>query len=288
LGGSPRYTGAPYYAAMASLKVGADLSFVFCAKEAAIPIKCYSPELMVASVYVGEEFDSVVKPKDDTTTLMDNNDLGKKLVEDMVKEAITMIDKLHVLVIGPGLGRCPLLFQAVARIVQVAQSQYQLPLVLDADALFMLAQPDYHQLLTNQSLVVLTPNAVERKRLDNSNIELPDSCIIVEKGAIDKIQPINPQWPSLQCDEVGGWKRSGGIGDVLAGTIGTLVAWNTILTKQGQATPSDLPLACWSACCFVKHATKLAFDVHRRSMTAPDVLQALGPAIDEMTKEKQV
>lgn len=57
LGGSARYTGAPYYAAMASLKAGADLAFVFCAEEAAIPIKCYSPELMVAPVYTAREFD---------------------------------------------------------------------------------------------------------------------------------------------------------------------------------------------------------------------------------------
>jgi NAD(P)H-hydrate repair Nnr-like enzyme with NAD(P)H-hydrate dehydratase domain len=31
--------------------IGADLAFVFCAEEAAIPIKSYSPELMVAPVY---------------------------------------------------------------------------------------------------------------------------------------------------------------------------------------------------------------------------------------------
>ena len=61
LGGSLRYTGAPYYAAMASLKAGADLAFVFCAKEAAIPIKCYSPELMVQPVYSAEEFDALVR-----------------------------------------------------------------------------------------------------------------------------------------------------------------------------------------------------------------------------------
>ena len=56
LGGSARYTGAPYYAAMASLHVGADLAFVFCADEAALAIKSYSPELMVAPVYSAKEF----------------------------------------------------------------------------------------------------------------------------------------------------------------------------------------------------------------------------------------
>lgn len=41
VGGSPDYTGAPYYAGQGSLKFGADLAFIFCAKEAAGPIKSY-------------------------------------------------------------------------------------------------------------------------------------------------------------------------------------------------------------------------------------------------------
>ncbi len=60
LGGSARYTGAPYYAATAALHVGADLAYIFCADEAALPIKCYSPELMVIPVYPANEFDQLL------------------------------------------------------------------------------------------------------------------------------------------------------------------------------------------------------------------------------------
>lgn len=56
LGGNERYTGAPYYAGMAALHVGSDLAFVFCAQEASLAIKSYSPELMVAPVYSVKEF----------------------------------------------------------------------------------------------------------------------------------------------------------------------------------------------------------------------------------------
>lgn len=56
LGGSERYTGAPYYAGMAALHVGSDLAFVFCAEEASLAIKSYSPELMVAPVYSAKEY----------------------------------------------------------------------------------------------------------------------------------------------------------------------------------------------------------------------------------------
>ena len=47
VGGSKDYTGAPYYAAIASLKSGADLAHIFCYQEASTPIKCYSPEFIV-------------------------------------------------------------------------------------------------------------------------------------------------------------------------------------------------------------------------------------------------
>lgn len=36
---------------MAALRTGAELVYVFTAEEAALPIKSYSPELMVTSVY---------------------------------------------------------------------------------------------------------------------------------------------------------------------------------------------------------------------------------------------
>ena len=51
VGGSKDYCGAPYYAAVSALKFGADLSWVYCSQEAAIPIKSYSPELMVTPFY---------------------------------------------------------------------------------------------------------------------------------------------------------------------------------------------------------------------------------------------
>ena len=51
IGGSLDYTGAPYYSALSGLKLGADLSYVFCSQLASQPIKSYSPELMVTSFY---------------------------------------------------------------------------------------------------------------------------------------------------------------------------------------------------------------------------------------------
>lgn len=51
IGGSKDFSGAPYYAAVSALKFGADLSWVYCSKSASLPIKSYSPELMVTPFY---------------------------------------------------------------------------------------------------------------------------------------------------------------------------------------------------------------------------------------------
>lgn len=51
IGGSQDYCGAPFYSAVSALKFGADLSWIYCSQSAAIPIKSYSPELMVTPFY---------------------------------------------------------------------------------------------------------------------------------------------------------------------------------------------------------------------------------------------
>lgn len=80
IGGSTEYTGAPYFASIAALKLGADLVYVFCSKEAAPVIKSYSPELIVLPVLNDSDVVSKVEP---------------------------WLPRLNSLIIGPGLGRNP-------------------------------------------------------------------------------------------------------------------------------------------------------------------------------------
>ena len=63
IGGSRDYCGAPFYASAASLKFGADLSYIFCSKEGSGPIKAYSPEAMVTPFY--NDFDFIDQPYDE-------------------------------------------------------------------------------------------------------------------------------------------------------------------------------------------------------------------------------
>jgi len=304
LGGSERYTGAPYYAAMSSLKVGSDLAFVFCAEEASVAIKCYSPELMVAGVYSAREFERV-SSLDGEVVVEERN----RLVDKMVSEVTSLFDRMHVLVIGPGLGRCPLVMAATARIISQAQDA-DLPLVLDADALYLVSQPPYQHLLSKTcrkgSSVVLTPNEAEHRRLvqafhgteeeedeEDLGSVFSDGVIVVRKGYHDTIlssySKDDASGKRMVCREEGGMKRSGGIGDILSGTIGTFVAWNRILHHPNCSRKrSDyLPLAIWGACCVTKRATRTAFHKKRRGMTAPDVLDEIGAVVDSMTTRPQ-
>jgi len=277
LGGSPKYTGAPYYAAMASLHVGSDLAYVFCAQEAALAIKCYSPELMVAPVYSAAQFEEANTEEE----------VGL-LVQKMVEEVVSMMPRMHVLVIGPGLGRDLVVMEAVAQIIREGMSR-NLSMVLDADALFLLTLEPLRDIFQGYSKVVLTPNIVEYKRLlDANNGDLKrnyEKAIIIKKGRYDAVSSFGEDSRHLVCEEVGGMKRSGGLGDILSGTVGTFIAWNEILSNREEGAEADRMLACWAACCVTKQATKRAFDRNRRGMTAPDVLDDLGDTINAMTGE---
>ncbi|KAL7478938.1 hypothetical protein ACHAW6_004692 [Cyclotella cf. meneghiniana] len=312
-GGSDRYTGAPYYAASAALKCGVDLVTVFCAKEASIPIKCYSPELMVQSVYSVEEFDDMVKEdvilKTRLETEMDAEqikmiDEKQRLLRDRQHHIIqkTILDitaafpSLHTLCIGPGLGRHVLLFPAVSAIIEKAM-ECKLALVLDADALYMLSLEEYRdtlEKLMSYENVVMTPNLMESKRLKEAlrkyrnkqdctdDDAWNNASIIVQKGSTDLV---SQKYITLKCNEKGGLKRSGGIGDVLAGTISAFVAWHTILQKSGRGNDyvarkiENQMFAVWIACCTVKKATHKAFNRKRRAMSAQHVLEEISEVV---------
>lgn len=145
VGGSLEYSGAPFFAGMSALRTGADLVHIFCCKEASTPIKSFSPELIVHPV------------------LDESN--GLNLIE-------PWLERLHVILIGPGLGRDVKVFETVSKLIRKCR-ELSKPLVVDADGLFLVGQnPD---LIKNYPGLVLTPNAMEFTRLVkailNKNVE---------------------------------------------------------------------------------------------------------------------
>jgi ATP-dependent NAD(P)H-hydrate dehydratase len=146
-----------------------------------------------------------------------------------------MLPRLHVLVIGPGLGRDPLMQETCARVIEAARKQ-NMPFVLDADGLNLAqARPD---LVHGYRECILTPNVVEFGRLcksqgidskkfkDGKGAEELSKALggvtIIQKGGEDYISNGDK---TFVCDVQGGLKRSGGQGDTLTGSLATFLAW---------------------------------------------------------------
>lgn len=155
IGGSVDYTGAPYYAGQAALKFGADLAFIFCAKEAKIPIKSYSPELMVTHFYETAFFEK------------NSENIELKDIYENAEIVINFFPRISSFVIGPGLGRNKAVNEVVRHILSKAIESNK-PLVIDADALWFLSQD--LSIIKGYKKCILTPNAMEFGKLITSAI----------------------------------------------------------------------------------------------------------------------
>ncbi len=79
-----------------------------------------------------------------------------------VKEIAPWIGRMHALIIGPGLGRDEVTLSCVVGLIEAAKAA-NLPLILDADGLFLLTK--HPNIIKDYPLVTLSPNAVEFTRL---------------------------------------------------------------------------------------------------------------------------
>lgn len=269
VGGSLEYTGAPYFAATTALRCGADLAHVFCSREAAGPIKAYSPELIVHPVLDGP---------------------------DPMSEIEEWLPRLHALLLGPGLGRRPQTFATLQHIVQAAMEK-KILLVFDADALFYLNEN--FDVLQGYKNVILTPNRVELARLfrgvlkedlraddvSSENVERLATAMgvtIICKGMIDVIAG---EGVVLTCDLPGAPRRCGGQGDVLSGAAALFYYWSFGTANACPNTPLPIPpavLATWGAAAVTRTAMNLAFKINGRGTLTTDVLATVGKAFAKL------
>jgi ATP-dependent NAD(P)H-hydrate dehydratase len=283
LGGSEEYAGAPFYASDSSLKAGSDLSYVISTKSSAVPIKSYSPEIIVFP-YVYES---------DESQQQENFD---EMVDTSVKKIEGLLSRLHVLVIGPGMSRNKGVLSVASRIIATARQQ-EIPLIIDGDGLYLVSQD--LNLVKGYKHAVLLPNVVEYKRIyeavfkeekDQQKINdkqaLENLCkalgnvTIVMKGVEDMISNGNE---TLICSEQGSPRRSGGQGDILSGITATFVHWAHWAQERFKDDPElskekieDLILcACYSACVLTRKCANYAFKKYFRSTTAPSLLEQL-------------
>ncbi|PLW08571.1 hypothetical protein PCANC_00380 [Puccinia coronata f. sp. avenae] len=286
VGGSKDYTGAPFYSGYASLRLGSDLSHVICEPSAATVIKTYSPDLMVHS-YLSLSSDP-------------------EGYAHHQKEFDQLMDRLHVLVIGPGLGRDPEMQEWAEWTLKTAIKK-NIHLVLDADALWLLQnKPD---ILRGYPNAILTPNHVEFQRLlkacsiepqeqdDNGLLALElskalNGCTILQKGSTDLVAREGAEVAKVTCQ--GSPKRCGGQGDILSGLVGTWCAWAKLyFERQPQETKpksQEQPISpheAWIIAAVLgseitRTCSKLAYQKFGRSMQSSDMLAYIAEAFEQV------
>jgi len=146
VGGSFEYSGAPFYADLSSLKLGSDLSYIFCTEGAGNAIKSYRPEL-------------IVMPFLKTANSMEDT---KENAAEICKQVSPWLSRLTSIVIGPGLGRDKLVQKTVICILEEVK-KLGLPVVIDGDALYFISLD--LNIIKNYKDAILTPNTVEYERL---------------------------------------------------------------------------------------------------------------------------
>ncbi|VFQ60173.1 unnamed protein product [Cuscuta campestris] len=280
VGGCREYTGAPYFAAISALKIGADLSHVFCTKDAGSVIKSYSPELIVHPVL---EESYCIRDED-------RSSVSAKVMAEVDK----WMDRFDCLVVGPGLGRDPFLLECVSNIIRHAR-KCNLPMVIDGDGLFLVTQ--CLDLVRGYPLAVLTPNVNEYKRLVpavlTSEADEEDECEQLKslvKG-IGGVTVLRKGETDLICDgktvnsvsTYGSPRRCGGQGDILSGSVAVFLCWARQCADLGEFyTTNPTVLGCIAGSTLLRKAAALAFENKGRSTLTGDIIEYLGRSLEEL------
>ncbi|MBO5244825.1 MAG: NAD(P)H-hydrate dehydratase [Selenomonadales bacterium] len=209
-GGSTGLTGAAVLASTSALRSGAGLVTV-CAPAA------------VNQILEIKTTEAMTMPLADTQA----GTLSIDAVEPLLEQA----NRADVLVIGPGLGR----HEETANLVEEVICRAEVPLVIDADALYAISRRP-EGLSEAKALPIITPHPGEMANLLHIGIAEVNACrievareaaqqfnsIVVLKGARTVVAYPDGDVYLNVCGNEG--MATGGMGDVLAGAIGALIA----------------------------------------------------------------
>jgi len=251
IGGDHGYGGAIFMAAEAAARMGAGLVSVATQAEHVSALLSRQPEIMVKSV----------------------TNRGQLL---------PLIELANTLVVGPGLGQSSWSEQMLHCALISKKT-----IVLDADALNLLSK---HSDWLKHSDLILTPHPGEAARL--LNVPLP----AIEEDRFKSVQAIQKKWggsvllkgsgslishkdDSINlCPYGNPGMASGGMGDVLSGIIGSLIA-------QGLSKESALELA---VCLHARAADVAAQQSGQRGILATDLIPIARSLLNNNLKVKPI
>jgi NAD(P)H-hydrate epimerase len=208
VGGGPGMPGAIRLAAEAALRVGAGLVYVATHRDSVPSVRAGRPEIICHSVGSGAE-----------------------LAE--------LVSKVDGVVVGPGLGQSAWAYGLWRELLRA-----DVPLVLDADGLNLLAAEPFAR-----DRWLLTPHPGEAARLlPGATVEsvqrdrLAAACSLADryratavlKGPNTLVAAPSGAEPIRVCDRGNPGMATGGTGDVLAGTLGSLLVQLGDLTQAAR------------------------------------------------------
>jgi len=235
VGGNTGYSGATVLAGLAAFRTGAGLVSIAAHPESATAIRSSQPEIMVHAMHSAED----IEP---------------------------LFERAAVVVVGPGLGQDQWAKELLEKVLSSGK-----PLVIDADGLNLLAKSPSKNadwILTPHPgeaarLLNMTTKEVQSQRLDNAtNLQQKYGGVVVLKGANSLITAENDV-PTV-CAEGNPGMATAGMGDVLAGVIGSLIA-------QGVPNLEASKLGVW----LHASAGDRAAEDGERGMIASDLLPHL-------------
>lgn len=249
IGGSKIYSGSPTFNALAALRSGVDLVEIAAPERAANIIASFSPDLITHPLK------------------------GDFLKREHLKQIYKILENKTGFVIGGGLGREKETFKAVQKFL----SEAKLPGVIDADAIYAVAEKPE---IVREKNFVLTPHAyeffilsgervlddLERRKNKVIKVARELKTTILLKGNIDIISDGN----KIYLNKTGTpYMTKGGTGDTLAGICGALLARKVNCFE--------------SACCAAYingRAGELASKKFRESFLASDLLNEIPRVIN--------
>ncbi|KAH0483138.1 MAG: uncharacterized protein KVP18_001774 [Porospora cf. gigantea A] len=242
IGGCEFYTGAPYFAAAAALRIGTDYAYVVTTKGAAPAIKSYSPELIVMPC------------------LPSTNEPEVRNREHMLR----VLGKAHSVVLGPGLGRDPVTLDYLRNLAHEVLPSLEVPVIIDADGILLVDEVWIGKM---RSAVVITPNWHEASLLKGlPTLDGQRDVFKLVKGKADRLSCAGYHWA---VSEVGAPRRVAGLGDVLSGVLGALLAWTTV--AEMPVSPRTILLGS----VVLRRVACAAFEKHGRQMTPSTVIEAI-------------
>lgn len=207
VGGSKLYSGSATLAGIAALRSGADLVTV------AAPVRA-------ADVASHTMCDLITYP-------LRGDYLKSSHVADILD--LLFVRKINAVVIGSGMGRHRLTVAAILKLI----SKINLPMVLDADALYAISTKPK---VTYGHHIILTPHAGElailmrlHKLSDNFEVKMQTTkdaakkygAVVLLKGHIDVVSDGER---SITNNTGSPYMTKGGFGDVLSGVVAALLA----------------------------------------------------------------